>query len=66
MGFVSVMLAAVAAAAFRNLQGGRADGPRQLLRDGDTTEFGGMAIRLQGLAAPEWNEPGGREARMRQ
>jgi Predicted membrane protein (DUF2243) len=24
------------------------------LRDGDTTE---MAIRLSGLAAPEWNEP---------
>jgi endonuclease YncB( thermonuclease family) len=22
-----------------------------------------MAIRLQGLAAPEWNEPGGSQAR---
>jgi micrococcal nuclease len=33
------------------------------VRDGDTIEFGAMAIRLQGLAAPEWNEPGGTEAR---
>jgi len=33
------------------------------VRDGDTIEFGGMAIRLQGLAAPEWNEPSGKETR---
>jgi len=33
------------------------------VRDGDTIELGEMAIRLQGLAAPEWNEPGGTEAR---
>ena len=33
------------------------------VRDGDTIELGEMAIRLQGLAAPEWTAPGGREAR---
>ena len=33
------------------------------VRDGDTIELGEMAIRLQGLAAPEWNEPGGTEVR---
>ena len=33
------------------------------VRDGDTIELGEMAIRLQGLAAPEWNERGGTEAR---
>ena len=29
------------------------------VRDGDTIEVGPIAIRLQGLAAPEGNEPGG-------
>jgi endonuclease YncB( thermonuclease family) len=33
------------------------------VRDGDTIELGRMAIRLQGLAAPEWDEPLGTEAR---
>lgn len=33
------------------------------VRDGDTIELGSMAIRLSGLAAPEWDEPGGTEAR---
>lgn len=32
------------------------------VRDGDTLEFGGMAIRLQGLAAPDADESGGAEA----
>ena len=32
------------------------------VRDGDTIEAGGLPIRLQGLAAPEGNEPGGAEA----
>jgi micrococcal nuclease len=32
------------------------------VRDGDTIELGGMAIRLNGLAAPERDEPGGAEA----
>ncbi len=29
------------------------------VRDGDTIEVGPIAIRLQGIAAPEGNEPGG-------
>jgi endonuclease YncB( thermonuclease family) len=33
------------------------------VRDGDTLELGRTAIRLQGLAAPEWDEPLGTEAR---
>jgi micrococcal nuclease len=33
------------------------------VRDGDTIELGSMAIRLNGLAAPAWDEPGGTEAR---
>jgi micrococcal nuclease len=32
------------------------------LREGDTFELGPMAIRLQGIAAPEWNAPSGDEA----
>jgi micrococcal nuclease len=32
------------------------------VRDGDTIELGSMAIRLNGLAAPEWDAPGGFEA----
>ena len=33
------------------------------VRDGDTIEVDGTAIRLQGVAAPEMHEPGGHEAR---
>jgi micrococcal nuclease len=33
------------------------------VRDGDTIELGDMVIRLSGLAAPEWDERGGTEAR---
>ena len=32
------------------------------VRDGDTIEVDGTAIRLQGVAAPEMHEPGGLEA----
>jgi endonuclease YncB( thermonuclease family) len=32
------------------------------VRDGDTIEVGGLPIRLQGLAAPEGDEPGGEVA----
>ena len=32
------------------------------VRDGDTIEVGGTPIRLQGLAAPEGDEPGGDQA----
>jgi hypothetical protein len=31
------------------------------VRDGDTIELGSMAIRFQGIAAPEWGEPGSAE-----
>ncbi len=32
------------------------------VRDGDTIEIGGIAVRLQGVAAPELRDPLGREA----
>ena len=32
------------------------------VRDGDTIEVGSMAIRFWGVAAPEWDAPGGQEA----
>jgi endonuclease YncB( thermonuclease family) len=32
------------------------------VRDGDTIVFGNQPIRLNGIAAPERNEPGGKEA----
>jgi endonuclease YncB( thermonuclease family) len=32
------------------------------VQDGDTIELGSMAIRLQGLAAPEMDEPDARSA----
>jgi hypothetical protein len=32
------------------------------VRDGGTIELGAMAIRLQGLAAPEWDAPNGEAA----
>lgn len=31
------------------------------VRDGGTVEVAGVPIRLQGVAAPEWDEPGGPE-----
>ena len=41
---------------------GRLVGAVTHVRDGDTIEVASMPIRLQGLAAPEWNESGGAEA----
>jgi micrococcal nuclease len=41
---------------------GTVTGEVTYVRDGDTIELGALAIRLNGLAAPEWNEPGGQEA----
>ena len=32
------------------------------VRDGDTIEVGGLPVRLEGLAAPELDAPGGEEA----
>jgi len=54
-----VLLADPAAACDRGTVTGRVS----YVRDGDTIELGATAIRLNGLAAPEWNEPGGTEAR---
>jgi micrococcal nuclease len=42
---------------------GTVTGRVSYVRDGDTTELGSLAIRLSGLAVPEWNEPGGTETR---
>ena len=36
---------------------GTATGKVTYIRDGDTLELGALAIRLQGLAAPEGEEP---------
>jgi endonuclease YncB( thermonuclease family) len=33
-----------------------------MVRDGDTIVVGTMPIRLNGLAAPEWDKPGGEAA----
>ena len=59
------MLAGLAA----GVNGAAADCPRgtvagkvTYIRDGDTLELGALALRLQGLAAPEGEEPGGDEA----
>ena len=41
---------------------GTLTGEVTFVRDGDTIELGAMAIRLQGLAAPEGGERGGFEA----
>jgi len=35
---------------------------RDVRRDGDTIEVGRTAVRLQGVAAPEWDERGGQAA----
>jgi micrococcal nuclease len=41
---------------------GTLTGEVTFVRDGDTIVVGSMPIRLNGLAAPEGDEPGGREA----
>jgi endonuclease YncB( thermonuclease family) len=40
-------------------QRGAWTGQVTFVRDGDTIEVRGLPIRLNGLAAPEWDEPGG-------
>ena len=54
-----VMLASPALACERGTVTGRVSH----VRDGDTIELGALAVRLNGLAAPEWTEHGGSEAR---
>jgi micrococcal nuclease len=58
-----VMLAVAPVAASEACKAGNVTGRVSYVRDGDTIELGSMAIRLSGLAAPEWDEPGGKEAR---
>jgi micrococcal nuclease len=57
------MLAATPAAASEACTAGTVIGRVSYVRDGDSIELGSLAIRLSGLAAPEWGEPGGKEAR---
>ena len=45
-----------------NCPRGTLTGQVTYVRDGDTIELGSMAIRLNGLAAPEGDEPGGAAA----
>jgi micrococcal nuclease len=42
---------------------GTLTGQVTFVREGDTIVVGSMPIRLNGLAAPEWDEPGGAAAR---
>jgi endonuclease YncB( thermonuclease family) len=61
--FVVMLLFITAAAAdAATCPRGTLTGPVPFVRNGDTIEVGGMAIRLNGLAAPEGDEPGGEAA----
>lgn len=46
-----------------NTQTGDLVGTVTRVRDGDTIEIEGQAVRLNGLHAPEMSDPGGRDAR---
>ena len=59
---VALVLLAASPAHGRQCERGTLAGAVSHVRDGDTLEVSGRAIRLQGLAAPEGDEPGGREA----
>ena len=63
LGLLACLLVIPWSAATAQCPRGTLTGEVTYVRDGDTIELGEMAIRLQGLAAPEWNEPGGTEAR---
>jgi micrococcal nuclease len=54
---LALLVTATAAAA--RCQRGTMTGEVTFVRDGDTIEVRGLPIRLNGLAAPEWDEPGG-------
>jgi micrococcal nuclease len=53
---------AVASPAAAGCSAGSLTGTVTYVRDGDTIELEAMAIRFEGIAAPEWNAPGGPEA----
>jgi endonuclease YncB( thermonuclease family) len=61
LGLTATLLAAPPADA-ANCPRGTLTGEVTYVRDGDTIVVGSMPIRLNGLAAPEGDEPGGAEA----
>jgi micrococcal nuclease len=61
LGLLASLLAALPAEAAKCPRG-TLTGIVTYVRDGDTIEVGTMPIRLNGLAAPEGDEPGGAEA----
>jgi micrococcal nuclease len=56
---VALLLVTATAATAAPCQRGAWTGQVTFVRDGDTIEVRGSPIRLNGLAAPEWDEPGG-------
>lgn len=58
----AVIASGIWASAARPAERAAIVGPVTAVRDGDTIEVAGRAIRLQGLAAPELRQPLGREA----
>ena len=59
---VGLILLTTPATAATRCERGPLIGPVTHVRDGDTIEVGGLPVRLEGLAAPELDEPGGEEA----
>ncbi len=59
---VSTLLAILSLAALHAAQS-TITGEVTHVRDGDTIEVGSVAVRLNGVAAPELSEPGGRRAK---
>jgi len=59
---VALTLLAALPAHGRQCERGTLAGAVSHVRDGDIIEVNGRVIRLNGLAAPEWDEPGGAEA----
>lgn len=58
----ALALLAASPAHGRQCERGTLAGAVSHVRDGDTIEVAGRAIRLEGMAAPEGDEPGGAEA----
>lgn len=59
---VAFVVLAIAFYVFQGGFGSKLEGPVTYVRDGDTIEVSGQAVRLKGVSAPESNEPGGYEA----
>lgn len=58
----ALMLLSAPALAAEHRRGDVIEGPVAHLRDGDTLEIGPVAVRLNGVAAPELSEAGGTAA----